>query len=50
MYITVFISSAANLTLLLLKGSKLRKGNKNKDFGLHCPLRAPQNIRFLEGS
>jgi hypothetical protein len=28
-YITVFIRNAANLTLLLLKGSKLRKGNKN---------------------
>jgi hypothetical protein len=49
-YITVFIRNAANLTLLLLKGSKLRKGNKNEDFGLHCPLRAPQNIRFLGGS
>jgi hypothetical protein len=47
---TVFIRNAANLTLLLLKGSKLRKGNKNEDFGLHCPLRAPQNIRFLGGS
>jgi hypothetical protein len=28
-YIAVFIRNAANLTLLLLKGSKLRKGNKN---------------------
>jgi hypothetical protein len=28
-YITVFIRNAANLTLLLLKSSKLRKGNKN---------------------
>jgi hypothetical protein len=29
-YITVFIKkNAANLTLLLLKGSKFRKGNKN---------------------
>jgi hypothetical protein len=28
-YITVFIRNAANLALLLLKGSKLRKGNKN---------------------
>jgi hypothetical protein len=28
-YITVFIRNAANLTLLLLKGSKLGKGNKN---------------------
>jgi hypothetical protein len=28
-YITVFIRNAANLTLLLLKGSKRRKGNKN---------------------
>jgi hypothetical protein len=28
-YITVFIRNAANLTLLLLKGSKLRKRNKN---------------------
>jgi hypothetical protein len=28
-YITVFIRNAANFTLLLLKGSKLRKGNKN---------------------
>jgi hypothetical protein len=28
-YITVFIRNAANLTLLLLKGLKLRKGNKN---------------------
>jgi hypothetical protein len=28
-YITVFIRNAASLTLLLLKGSKLRKGNKN---------------------
>jgi hypothetical protein len=27
--ITVFIRDAANLTLLLLQGSKLRKGNKN---------------------
>jgi hypothetical protein len=50
MYITVFIRNAANLTHLLLKGSKLRKGNKKEDFGLHCPLRAPQNIRFLGGS
>jgi hypothetical protein len=28
-YITVFIRNAVNLTLLLLKGSKLRKGNTN---------------------
>jgi hypothetical protein len=28
-YMTVFVRNAANLTLLLLKGSKLRKGNKN---------------------
>jgi hypothetical protein len=38
-YITVFIRNAANLTLLLLKGSKLRKENKNEDFGLHWPLK-----------
>jgi hypothetical protein len=28
-YITVLIRNAANLALLLLKGSKLRNGNKN---------------------
>jgi hypothetical protein len=49
-YLTVCIINAANLTLLLLKGSKLRKGNKNEDFGLHCPLRFPRNIQFLGGS
>jgi hypothetical protein len=37
-YITVFIRNAANLTLLLLKGSKLRKGNKIEILVYTVPL------------
>jgi hypothetical protein len=38
LYITVFIRNAANLTLLLLKGSTLKKGNKNEILVYTVPL------------